>query len=325
LLDFLEAVVGDALVAFLLFLPELGSSGATAEGVFAVAGEFGGGVVAEDVEEVAGGVVDAVVTAEVAGVVIGDGGFSGRGGEALVGDESFEVFGVVDDLVVAADLFVLVADGVHAVGAAGDDEFGLDGVEGFDVLVGELAVEILVSGAAGGVSGAAFFFAEDGEVDLGVVEEFDEGAGGLLSLGVVTGGAADPVEDIGGGVFVGGFDGETVGPGEALLVVDAPGILSALHAAEGGLELRGKLTFDHDLVAADVDDVEHLLVLSGAYLHAGAAGGTGPCGFGGERELEERVRAGVSFFEGSGGEAEGALLRGEVVELHALVDLERGG
>jgi len=42
-------------------------------------------------------------------------------------------------------------------------------------------------------------------------------------LWIVAGGAAYPVEDVGGGIFVGGFDVEAVGPGEALLVVDAQG------------------------------------------------------------------------------------------------------
>ena len=79
MLDFTKAVVGDALVAGFFFLPELGSARAAAEGVFAVAGEFGGSV-AEDVEEVAGGFVDVVVAAEVARVVVGDGRFAGRGG-----------------------------------------------------------------------------------------------------------------------------------------------------------------------------------------------------------------------------------------------------
>ena len=41
LLGFAEAVVGDALVAGFFFFPELGSAGSAAEGVFAVAGEFG--------------------------------------------------------------------------------------------------------------------------------------------------------------------------------------------------------------------------------------------------------------------------------------------
>ena len=134
-LDFAEAVVGDALVAGFFFFPELGAARAAAEGVFAVAGEFDGGRV-EDVEQVAGGIVDAVVTAEITGIVVGDRGVGGRSVELFVGDQGFEVLGVVHDLVIAADLFVLVADGVHAVRAAGDDELGPDGVEGLDVLVG---------------------------------------------------------------------------------------------------------------------------------------------------------------------------------------------
>ena len=126
-LDLAEAVVGDALVARFFFLPELGSAGTAAEGVFAVTGEFGSGV-AEDLEKVARGFVDAVVAAEVAGVVVGDGRFAWGGGEFFVGDEGFELLGEVHDLVVAADLFVLVANRVHAMGTAGDDKFGLDGV-----------------------------------------------------------------------------------------------------------------------------------------------------------------------------------------------------
>jgi len=68
--------------------------------------------------------------------VVSDGRFAGGGCEFFVGDESFQIFGVVHDLVVAADLFVLVANGIHAVGTAGYDEFGLDGVEGRDIFVG---------------------------------------------------------------------------------------------------------------------------------------------------------------------------------------------
>ena len=84
-MDFTKAVVGDALVAGFFFLPELGSARAAAEGVFAIAGEFDGGGI-EDVEEIAGGVVDAVVAAEVAGVMVGDRGVNGRGIEFLVCD-----------------------------------------------------------------------------------------------------------------------------------------------------------------------------------------------------------------------------------------------
>ena len=283
LLDLAETVVGDALVAGFFFFPELCASGPAAEGVFAVAREFGSGV-GENVQEVARGVIDMVVAAEITRIVICDGGFAWGGREFFVADKSFEVLGVVEDFVIAADLFVLVAERVHAMRAAGNDQFGADGVQGFYVFVGELAVEVFVAGTARGISGAAFAFAEDREVDFGVVKKLDEGAGSFLCDGIVAGGAAYPVEDVGGGIFVGGFDGEAVGPGEALLVVDAPGILGALHASEGGLELRGELAFDHDPVAADVDDVEHLLVLSGADFDAGSTGSAGPGGFGGEGE-----------------------------------------
>ena len=80
-----EAVVGDALVAGFFFFPELGAAGSAAEGVLTVARELRGGW-AEDVEEIAGSIVDAIVPAEVAGVVIGDGRFGGRRREFFVGD-----------------------------------------------------------------------------------------------------------------------------------------------------------------------------------------------------------------------------------------------
>ena len=86
MLDLVEAVVGDALVAWFFFFPELCASGSAAKGVFAVAGEFADGGVAEDVEEVAGGVVDVVMAAEIAGIVVGDGCFTWRGCEFFVGD-----------------------------------------------------------------------------------------------------------------------------------------------------------------------------------------------------------------------------------------------
>ena len=164
---------------------------AAAEGVFAVARKFDDGV-AQDVQEIAGGVVDAVVAAEIAGVVEGDGGWAGCGAEPAFIDERFQVFGVVQDFEVAADLLVFVADRVHAVGAGGDDELGFYAVEGCDVVVRKLAVEVLVAGAAGAVSGAAFLFSEDREVDFGVVEQLDEGAGRFLRLRIVAGARSLP-------------------------------------------------------------------------------------------------------------------------------------
>ena len=60
-------------------------------------------------------------------------------------------------------------------------------------------------------------------------------------------------------------------------------------------------------------------------LHAGSAGCAGPGGFRGESELQKWVWAWGSFFEWRRGKGEGILLLGEVVEFHALVDLERSG
>lgn len=79
MLGLAEAVVGDALVAGFFFFPELSSTGAAAKRVFTVAWELSG--VAEDMEEIAGCVVDTVVAAQVAGIVIGDGRIAGGGRE----------------------------------------------------------------------------------------------------------------------------------------------------------------------------------------------------------------------------------------------------
>ena len=124
--------------------------------------------------------VDAVVPAEVAGVVVGH-RRRGRGGvlgvdmpgvgrpghrhQLLLADEPVEQLGVVHDLVVAAELGVLVLDRVEAVRAGDDDLGGADLVERLDVLLGQHLEEELVAGAAGGVAGAGLAVAEDRERD----------------------------------------------------------------------------------------------------------------------------------------------------------------
>ncbi len=202
------------------------------------------------------------------------------------GDEAFEVLGVVDGLVVPAELPVLVSDGVHAVRAGRDDQFRVDAVEGGDVLLGKALVQELVAGAAGAVAGAGFLLAEHGVVHACPVEQLHEAARDLLRAGVVRGGAADPVDDVRGGVLVDGGDAQALRPFEALVAADAPGVAGALHAAERGLQLRRELALHHHEVAADVDDVEHLFVLHRADLHARAAGGAAPHGLGANREFQ---------------------------------------
>ena len=92
---------------------------------------------------------------------------------------------MVHDLVVAADLLVLLADGVHAVRATRDNQLRFHIVQSRNVLVRKLAVKILIPGATGTVARAALLLAKDSKVDLGMVEQFDERARGLLRLRIV--------------------------------------------------------------------------------------------------------------------------------------------
>src|SRR5690606_19253037 len=93
---------------------------------------------------------------------------------------------------------------------------------------------------------------------------------------------------------------------------DAPGVAGAFHAAEGGLQLGRELPLHHDQVAADVDDVDHLLAADRADLHAGAARGAGPDGLRGDGELDEGARALLASGEGVAYEVEFVTL----VDLH---------
>ena len=106
-----KAVVGDALIAGFFFFPELGAAGSATERVFTVARELDDRGI-QDVEQVAGCIVDAVVAAKITGIVIGNRRLGGGWRELLVGDERLEIFSVMEDFIVAPNLFVLMAEGV---------------------------------------------------------------------------------------------------------------------------------------------------------------------------------------------------------------------
>ena len=106
-------------------------------------------------EHGAGLVDDAVVPAEIAGVVVGDlARVPGAGRELARLHQVLEQLGVVDHFVVAAECRVLVLDGVEAVRAAGDDLLGADLVERGDVELALLLVEVFVAQTTDRVTGA---------------------------------------------------------------------------------------------------------------------------------------------------------------------------
>ena len=70
-------------------------------------------------------------------------------------------------------------------------------------------------------------------------------------------------------------------------------------------KLRGKLAFDHDLVAADVDDVEHLLVLGTGQTSMQAPQVVQAHAASGERANLSRSGCGLGVFFSNGAAPEG--------------------
>ena len=191
-----------------------------------------------------------------------------------------EQLGVVDDLVVAAEGGVLVLDGVEAVRAAGDDLLGARLVEGGDVHLRLLLVQVLVAEAPHRVAGARLLGAEDAEGDAGPVQHARRGLHALAGPLVEGAGAADPVEVLD---VVGDGAGddrdlevEALGPLGALVLAEAPGVALVLDVAQHEPGLGGELGLHEHLVAAHVDDGVDVLDVDRALVHAGAAGGAGP-------------------------------------------------
>src|SRR5690606_15769436 len=98
-----EALLGHALVAFFLFLPELGAARAATERGVAVPRHLAQ-VRATRGQHAARGVVDAVVTPQVARVVVRDRPVEREGRKAALAREVLDQLGVVHHLVAAAQL-----------------------------------------------------------------------------------------------------------------------------------------------------------------------------------------------------------------------------
>src|SRR5690606_25389943 len=155
---------------------------------------------AQRVHQLAGGLVDPVVPAEVTGIVQGDGApvHGSLQGQPSLGEELLDQLGVVDHLEETAQGTVLVLEGVVAVGAGGDDPGYLGALEGVDVLPGQELEEVLVPHSPGGVAGADLLLAQDGEVDPRRVEDPGQGPGRPLGPLVEGDGTAHPVEVVDG-------------------------------------------------------------------------------------------------------------------------------
>jgi hypothetical protein len=140
-----------------------------------------GGLQARDLRQhLARFVVDAVVPAQIAGIVIGDRFlYRRRGLKPTLGDQLSEELSVVDDLVGAPEIGVFVLERIEAVRAVHDDLRGADGVERFDVPPGQLLVKVFVSDPSGRVAVAQFPRSQDGERHSSPLEDLDDGPADL--------------------------------------------------------------------------------------------------------------------------------------------------
>ncbi len=239
------------------------------------------------------GVVDLVVAAQVARVVVGD-ALAERcdRNESLLAHETVEQLRVVDDLVLRAQLRVLVAQCVEAVRTGDDDLLALLGrgredlAEHLDVLLREHLEEELVAGTSCGVTGTGLALAEDHEVHRGHVEELGDGLGGLLRAVLVSTGTADPeqvleaLERLDVLAEDRDLDVHLVDPGGARGGVLAPRVALVLEVLEHAGQLGREVRLDQDLVAAHVEDVVDVLDVDRALLDARTAGGAAPQGLG---------------------------------------------
>ena len=236
-----------------------------------------------------GSAVDLVVPAQVARVVVGHRRIGVRRGhrdEPALAHQRVEQLGVVHDLVVALELRVLAAEGVEAV-RAGRDDLARAGLAALEHAVEELLglrghhlEQELVARPPRRVAGAGLLGAEHDVVHPGPVQQLRDRADGLLRLVVERPGAADPeqVLGVGGELAVEHRDVErqVLRPVEPVAGVLPPGVALVLQVAEQRRQLGRELGLDHDLVAAQVDDVVDVLDVDRALLDACPAGGARP-------------------------------------------------
>ena len=177
---------------------------------------------------------------------------------------------------VAVELRVLVADGVEAVRARGDDGLELVLLERLDVALGQGLVEVLVAEAPRRLARALLLVAQDREVHARGLQHPHQRPRHLLVALVEGAVAADPVEVLGLLDLRHLLHAQVLRPVGAGLPRHLPRVAVGLEVAERGLQLGREARLGEHQPAAHVHDLRHVLDEDRAGVHAPAAGGAGP-------------------------------------------------
>ena len=211
--------------------------------------------------------------------------------EQALADQAVEQLGVVEDVEVPVKVRVLIADGVKAVRAGGDDlALALrDAVEGvverLYVLLRHHLEEELVASAAGRVTRTGLTRGEHAKLHACGMQQVYNGAGGAAAIVIISASAAHPeqVFHIGeiGLVFTNDGDVDAIGaglidPGAALGIIPAPRVALVFHILKQAGELGREVRFRKHLEAAQVRNVIDVLNIGRTLIHARTAVGTRP-------------------------------------------------
>ncbi|MCY1420066.1 hypothetical protein D9M71_356770 [compost metagenome] len=201
-------------------------------------------------------------------------------------DQFGHIGAVVLYQVVAVEGPVFVFQHVETVRVAGDDALEAVLGQGLDVASGQQLEGRFITQATGHVATVALFQAEHGEVDLGGLQYFDEGAQGAL-VAHVEGAVAHPEQHVGGFLVAEQGEAQVCRPvhpptgGKPARVVGGNEVLQ-----DFGALVRRRALFQGQ-VPAHVDDGIDVLDHHRALFHASTARGARPQGFGVDQAVDD--------------------------------------
>src|SRR5581483_7183958 len=310
-----DAGLVDALTDLLLH-PDAPAATTAAEALVAVALHLRDAVAVEHSKDAARLVVHVIVATDVAGVVIGQLAAIKTFGQGnfIVGQKFFDEDGMMNNIVVAADLWVLVLDRVEAVWTGRDDGAMLcrDGgaaiagsvpivtvaqrgeikavvVQRLNILLSLHLPQVLVADATSWIARAGLLGTEDGEIDVGRLQDLRHRGCDLLVAAVERTHAANPVEHIGIRILRHQGNAQVSGPFGAFVVADLPGVAVAFNIIEERGDLLREFALLHHQMAAHINNLRHMLDRDGTDVHASHAGGAGPEGVVGDNAADHRL------------------------------------